>query len=261
MRAALVRKAEGGGTGARLPICAPPGHAPPGPRAPRALTREGLPRGVSPWRTNPGDGGASAWLPVRVHPCARTRGRGGVSAPPPVRVCPSARIGEGGRRSGTERAPGSLALVSDAQGRGHRFCALPPRANPGRGGRCSRLERAPRACKRRRGAKGVGRTRSRPRARPSFACRLCAQTRAGGPPRRLWRCARGSPVRGGKGRCACVPPRRPASRALFVCKRGGGQRRGTYLSRAAPRSCASPPLRANGSGGGRGLSRVRIVRA
>ncbi|KAH9007568.1 hypothetical protein EDB84DRAFT_1553617 [Lactarius hengduanensis] len=213
MRAALVRKAEGGGTGARLPICAPPGR----------IQREGLPRGVSPWRTNPGDGGASAWLPVRVHPCARTRGRGGVSAPPPVRVCPSARTGEGGRRSGTERAPGSLALVSDAQGRGHRFCALPPRANPGRGGRCSRLERAPRC---------GGRTRSRPRARPSFACRLCAQTRAGGPPRRA-----------ASGVARAVPE---TGDVPVPCR--------TSLLRL-------PPLRANGSGGGRGLSRVRIVRA
>ncbi|KAH9037931.1 hypothetical protein EDB84DRAFT_1479993, partial [Lactarius hengduanensis] len=197
-RAALVRKAESGGTGARLPICAPPGHAPPGPRVPRAHTREG----------------------------GSPRGRGG-STPPPVRVFPSARTGEGGRRSGTERAPGSLALVPDAQGRGRRFCAFPPRANPGRGGCCSRLERAPREGGRR-AASGV---------------------------------ARAVPGKRGKGRCARVPPRRPASRVLFMCKRGGGQRRGTYLSRAAPRSCASPPLRANGSGGGGGLSRVRIVRA
>ncbi|KAH9028702.1 hypothetical protein EDB84DRAFT_1497698, partial [Lactarius hengduanensis] len=221
--------------------------------------------GLPPWRfalaREPGGWGrfrvaARLRSPLRANP----RERGG-STPPPVRVFPSARTGEGGRRSGTERAPGSLALVPDAQGRGRRFCAFPPRANPGRGGCCSRLERAPRACKRRRGAKGVG---GAPALVPARAPRLrigSARKPGEGGRRAASGVARAVPGKRGKGRCARVPPRRPASRVLFMCKRGGGQRRGTYLSRAAPRSCASPPLRANGSGGGGGLSRVRIVRA
>ncbi|KAH8984474.1 hypothetical protein EDB83DRAFT_2487393 [Lactarius deliciosus] len=129
-----------------------------------------LPRGcpfASPLRVNPR--GVSAPPPVRVALARERWGRyrvaarsrsplranpRGVSAPPPVRVALAREPGRGA----TERAPSSLALVSDAQGRGRHFCALPPRANPGR---CSRLERAPRsrtarACKRRRGAKGVG---------------------------------------------------------------------------------------------------------
>ncbi|KAH9034793.1 hypothetical protein EDB84DRAFT_1676106 [Lactarius hengduanensis] len=280
MRAALVRKAEGGGTGARLPICAPPGHAPPGPRAPRALTREGLPRGVSPWRTNPGDGGASAWLPVRVHPCARTRGRGGVSAPPPVRVCPSARIGEGGRRSGTEHAPGSLALVSDAQGRGHRFCALPPRANPGRGGRCSRLERAPLCVSPLRANQGRGAAapplalRARvPGKRGEGAMRACSptpsrvacpvQTRDVPVPCRTSLLRLPSLARKRERRGQGLVPRRqgggggpllPARPCSQVNRGGGGggvlfdvKGRGRKRGRTCP-----PPLRANRGRGGRG---------
>ncbi|KAH9015422.1 hypothetical protein EDB83DRAFT_2321292 [Lactarius deliciosus] len=69
--------------------------------------------------------------------------------PPPVRVALARKLGRGV----TKRAPSSLALVSDAQGRGRRFCALPLRANLGC---CSRLEHAPHSCtdragKRRRG--------------------------------------------------------------------------------------------------------------
>ncbi|KAH9028255.1 hypothetical protein EDB84DRAFT_1606731 [Lactarius hengduanensis] len=70
-----------------------------------------------------------------------------------------------------------------------------------------------------------------------------------------------SPVRGGKGHCACLPPRRRVShvRVLFVCKRGAGGRDG---GRTCPMPHLVPalPLRTNGSGGCGCLSRVSCSR-
>ncbi|KAH8989582.1 hypothetical protein EDB92DRAFT_1817099 [Lactarius akahatsu] len=221
---------------------APPGHAPPGPRTPGVVFRPGArtrgkgapPRGC-PFafalpREPAGEGGGGCFRAAARSRLALARepGKGGAAQAPPVRL-PLCRMHRGGGAASARR---------------------PPRANPGEG-RCSRLERAPRS----RTARCGGRPVSPPRAPLICVSPLRANQGLGAaaPPLalRAW-----SPVRRGKEPCARLAPHRPTLRVLFV-KRGGGGR-GTYLARAAPRSCASPPLRANGSGGGRGLSRVRM---
>ncbi|KAH9026956.1 hypothetical protein EDB84DRAFT_1677591, partial [Lactarius hengduanensis] len=142
------------------------------------------------------------------------------------------------------RALGSLAPVS---WKGRRFCAF-------RFARClcartrgrtptwsaRPRSRGVRARKRGRGA-GVWGARpfSSPRADPSFACGLCAQTGGAAAPPLALRAR--SPARGGRGGGggAYLVPRRPS--CSRVNEGAGGQRRGTYLSRA-PCSCAPPPL-------------------
>ncbi|KAH8995174.1 hypothetical protein EDB83DRAFT_2325107 [Lactarius deliciosus] len=83
-------------------------------------------------------------------------------------------------------------------------------------------------CKRQQGTEGVGGVPVL--ARPSFACRLCVETGEG----------------------AVVLP--------LAFQGGRGRDGGTYLSHAAPSSCASPPLCANGRGGcgGGGLSHMHV---
>ncbi|KAH9016436.1 hypothetical protein EDB85DRAFT_2279952, partial [Lactarius pseudohatsudake] len=248
MRAAPVRKAEGG---APPPICAARSRTTRPARPRSAYTEEG---GASALAREPAGerGGLLRGRPLAFCPGAQTGGKGGGGALPGV--CPFAF-------GSSARALGSLAPVS---WKGRRFCAF-------RFARClcartrgrtptwsaRPRSRGVRARKRGRGA-GVWGARpfSSPRADPSFACGLCAQT--GGGRRAASGIARAVPGKRGKGGGgAYLVPRRPS--CSRVNEGEGGQRRGTYLSRA-PCSCAPPPLarkRERRCSGG-GLSRVCV---
>ncbi|KAH9172870.1 hypothetical protein EDB89DRAFT_1905763 [Lactarius sanguifluus] len=264
------------------PICAPPGHAPPEPRAPGAHTRRGaLPRGHAvafrPCAEPAGEAGLPRDRPFACWPGARTRGRGGGSARPPVRVlawratpwerggfraAARSRVGLAREPAGEGAARSRVALAREPAGKGglprgrpFAFCpganlwergggllrgrpfgapllcvpvrTLPVRANPGRGGRtptwspCPR-SRTARACKRGRG-KGCGGAPVLIPARGPLVCGWPLRANRGGGHHAASGVARTVPGKRGKGGCARLVPRRPASRVLFACKGGGGR--------------------------------------
>ncbi|KAH9163241.1 hypothetical protein EDB89DRAFT_1912786 [Lactarius sanguifluus] len=175
----------------------------------------GRPFACCPAREPAGEGGASTRLPVRVLPWrANLREGGGFRAVARSRFAWRANRGKGG--GGASGAPLLCVPVR----------TLPVRANPGRGGRTPTWSPRPRsrtarACKRGRG-KGCGGAPVLIPARGPLVCGWPLRANRGGH-HAASGVARTVPGKRGKGGCARLVPRRPASRVLFACKGGGGR--------------------------------------